>query len=96
MPVTFSFDSGITPNTDYIILLIAHDLVGNCQRNFTYIPRHTADNIPPQTLMFTVTNIGGTTADVNLQLDEPGTVFYMVMEAGTGACPLSAPDQVRD
>lgn len=81
--------SGLTANTDYILRLIAADTVGNCQHAFTDVPVHTLDNIPPNTLAFEVVDIGGTTAGLQVTLDEPGTVFYAVMPNGT-ECPAPA------
>lgn len=78
--------TALTANTDYLLRLIAVDTVGNCQPGFTDLPVHTLDNIPPTTLAFDVVQIGGTTAGLQITLDEPGTVFYAVMAKGT-ACP---------
>lgn len=78
--------SGLTANTDYILRLIAIDAPGNCQHAFTDLPVHTLDNIPPNTLAFEVVAIGGTTAGLQVTLDEPGTVFYAVVPKGA-ECP---------
>jgi hypothetical protein len=78
--------TGLTANTDYLLKLIAVDTVGNCQPAFTDLPVHTLDNIPPNTLAFEVVQIGGTTAGLQITLDEPSTVYYVVMPRGT-ACP---------
>lgn len=81
--------SGLTANTDYILRLIAADAVGNCQPAFTDLPVHTLDNIPPNTLVFEVVDIGGTTAGLQIALDEPGTGFFAVVPKGT-TCPAAA------
>lgn len=81
--------TGLTANTDYLLRLIAVDAVGNCQAGFTDVPVHTLDNIPPNTLAFLVVQIGGTTAGLQVTLDEPGVVYYAVMPQGT-ACPSAA------
>jgi hypothetical protein len=81
--------TGLTANTDYLLRLIAVDTVGNCQAGFTDVPVHTLDNIPPNTLAFTVVQIGGTTAGLQVTLDEPGVVYFAVMPQGT-ACPAAA------
>jgi hypothetical protein len=87
--VTFSFAQGLTPNTDYIVTLIARDATGNCQQQFTTVGVHTADNIPPVTLALDVTNVTGTSAELHLQLDEPGTALFVVDAASSsgGLCP---------
>lgn len=81
--------TGLTANTDYLLRLIAVDTVGNCQAAFTDLPVHTLDNIPPNTLAFEVVQIGGTTAGLELTLDEPSTVYYSIMPRGT-PCPSPA------
>jgi hypothetical protein len=81
--------TGLTANTDYLLRLIAVDTAGNCQAAFTDLAVHTLDNIPPITLAFEVVQIGGTTASLQITLDEPGTVFHAVMPRGT-ACPAPA------
>lgn len=81
--------TGLTANTDYLLRLIAVDAVGNCQAGFTDVPIHTLDNIPPNTLAFLVVQIGGTTAGLQVTLDEPGVVYYAIMPQGT-ACPPAA------
>lgn len=81
--------SGLTANTDYLLWLIATDTPGNCQPRFTAVPVHTLDNLPPNTLGFDVVQVGGTTAALQIVLDEPATAFYAVMPAGT-ECPAPA------
>ena len=88
--VTFTFAQGLQPNTDYVVALIARDTVGNCQPSFTQVAVHTGDNIPPNTLSLVVANVSGTTADLHLQLDEPGTAFFVVIPATGGNCPAAS------
>jgi hypothetical protein len=90
--VQFTFDQGLTPNTDYSVAFIARDTAGNCQPAYTQVAIHTADNIPPTTVTLAVANITGTTAELQLQLDEPGTAFFAVLpaNASSGACPPAA------
>ncbi|KAI8463288.1 MAG: hypothetical protein J3K34DRAFT_496093 [Monoraphidium minutum] len=87
---TFNFTKGVAPNTDYVVLFIAVDAYGNCQRAFTQHALHTADNVPPITLGLGVANVTGATAQLQLQLDEPGTAFYAVY-AATAADPPACP-----
>lgn len=88
-PVKFTFSQGLTSNTDYTVTLIARDVYGNCERNFTTLTVHTADNIPPVTLGLTVLNVTGTTAELHLQLDEPGTAYFAII-AANDTCPPAA------
>ena len=88
--VTFTFAQGLQPNSDYVVALIARDTFGNCQASFQQVALHTADNIPPTTLSLVVANVSGTTADLHLQLDEPGTAFFVVIPATGGDCPAAS------
>jgi chitodextrinase len=91
--VVLSFAAGLTPNTDYTVTLIARDTAGNCQRAFTRVPVHTADNAPPVTLALRAANVTGSTAQLRIALDEPGIAFYSVARAaaaGDSACPPAA------
>ena len=84
-----SFD-GLQPNTDYVVLLIARDKWGNCQAAYTSISVHTADNIPPVTLLLRADNVTGTSADLLVSLDEPGTAYFAIVDAAARAdtpCP---------
>lgn len=92
--VTLTFDSGLTANTDYLLKLIAKDNFGNCQGQFTNLLVHTLDNVPPVTLAMDVANITGTSAALQLTLNEPGTVFYMVLDSTTGAAACPTADEV--
>ncbi|GBF99606.1 hypothetical protein Rsub_12070 [Raphidocelis subcapitata] len=90
--VVLSFTAGLTPNTDYTATLIARDTAGNCQRAFTRVPVHTADNVPPITLALRAANITGSSAELRIALDEAGTAFYSVAPAAAGggsACPAA-------
>jgi hypothetical protein len=70
------------------VRLIARDAAGNCQAGFTEVLVHTADNVPPVTLGLHTANVGGTTADLAVQLDETGIAYYTVFpSAGTAAAP---------
>ncbi len=68
------------------------DAYGNCQANFTVLPIQTADNIPP-VLSVSATvppaPAGGTRTALNIQLDEPGTAYYLVMQQGGPGCPAT-------
>lgn len=92
--VTLTFDQGLTANTDYLLRLIAKDNFGNCQSQFTDIPIHTLDNIPPVTLAMDVTRVTGDSAALQSTLNEPGTVYYMVLHNRAGAAICPTIDQV--
>ena len=87
--MTFMFAEGLTSNTDYGVVFAALDAVGNCQPKLLMVAVHTADNVPPVTLSLSAENVTGTSAELRLQLDEPGTAFYVVMPASqaVGTCP---------
>jgi hypothetical protein len=82
---TLTFAAGLTPNTDYTLRLIARDAAGNCQNRFTDVAVHTADNAPPVTLAVRMTDVGGATAGLAVQLDEPATAYYVVFPTAAGA-----------
>jgi hypothetical protein len=88
---TFTFDQGLTPNTDYVVRLIARDAAGNCQPAFTDVAVHTADNVPPVTLTLRAANVTGTTAELHLQLDEPGVAYFLATSLDPGGEPAACP-----
>jgi len=89
--ITLSFTKGLTPNSDFVVHLVARDSSGNCQPRFTSVPVHTADNIPPVTLAMRLANVTGTSAELHVQLDEPGTAIFAVFDSEQmPGCPSAA------
>lgn len=79
--VTFSFAHGVVPNADYAVRLVARDRAGNCQPRFTTVRVHTADNVPPVTVGLRADNVTGSTAQLEVRLDEPGRAYFAVVAA---------------
>ncbi len=88
LPLTFT---GLASNTDYTLWLLAEDVSANCQARVTSLAVRTDDNTPPVTVAADITAVTGTTATAALALDEPGVMYYMVMEARDAApsCPAA-------
>ena len=50
-----TYSEGVTPNTDYVVWLLARDDSGNLQPYYTATLVHTDDNIPPTFITYNAT-----------------------------------------
>ena len=80
--------TGLAVQTNYVAWVVAADTTGNLQTiavdlAFTTTPDQTAPDFKPGYPK--IENIAETSADLRVQLTEPGTVWYMVVPTGTSA-----------
>ncbi len=78
---TFNNIGSLSSETDYEVFAVAEDTLGNRQGSEYQISFTTGDNTPPSwegTTPYIDTNIGETTADLIVQINEAGTVYYAV------------------
>ncbi|WP_353571570.1 Calx-beta domain-containing protein [Candidatus Albibeggiatoa sp. nov. BB20] len=81
-PTTESITSGLTASTSYTIYLVAKDGSSNVS-SVMDLDHTTTDTIAP-TITASTSNIGDTSFDLTMQLNELGTVYYVVVTNGSG------------
>ncbi len=98
-PTTYTLrfsNPAIQPRTDYMVALLAVDLAGNVQQQYTWVLASTEDNEPPAWLSSSA-SAAATTANVTLRISEVGTVYWYA-RSGSASCPsadtVSAPLQL--
>lgn len=75
---------------------MCRDVAGNCQAAFTVVPVQTKDVVPPvlsPSVSVPPKPEGGNSAVLHVQLDEPGTAYWLLMEANGPTYPTA--EQVR-
>lgn len=80
---------GLQPATTYHVYAIGQDNSDppNRMQKARKVVSRTLDNLPPQFLLIDVTDIGGTTALLVAQINEPSNVSYAIFEGIGQLCP---------
>ena len=85
--VTLGPFNGLSAKTNYTVRMIAKDLYGNCQQDFTITTVKTGDLDPPIWMQLAVSNVTGSSAVGLMALDEPGRVYWQILETSSARCP---------